>query len=173
MISFIFCCKIEFFHYQLMGLMLVMSANAKTIDFIVFHQTWVEKLRLTLPLFLTEKCNLFLRIKNMTRKYQIACKQLLCQSKGKQAATEWTPDCLQKWYNFDQNCLSKLLQLTMKPELHTGIFGIRDHSIIQQWWPRMLQIYSKSTHRNAPMISSKFHGHILTFEWDMAKNDHQ
>ena len=85
MISIIFCCKIEFFHYQLMGLMLVMSANAKTIDFIVLHQTWVEKLRLTLPLFLTEKCNLFLRIKNMTRKYQIACKQLLCQSKGKQS----------------------------------------------------------------------------------------
>ena len=68
-----------------MGLMLVMSANAKTIDFIVLHQTWVEKLRLTLPLFLTEKCNLFLRIKNMTRKYQIACKQLLRQSKGKQS----------------------------------------------------------------------------------------
>ena len=56
-------------------------------------------------------------------------------NKAKQAATEWTPDCLQKWYNFDQNCLSKLLQLTMKPELHTGIFGIRDHSISQQWWP--------------------------------------
>ena len=33
-----------------------------------------------------------------------------------QAATEWTPDCLQKWYNFDQKHLSKLLQLTMKSE---------------------------------------------------------
>ena len=38
-------------------------------------------------------------------------------------------------------------------QLHTGIFGIRDHSINQQWRPcglaRMLHIYSKSTHSNA------------------------
>ena len=92
----------------------------------------------------------------------------------KQAATEWTPDCLQKWYNFDQNCLSKLLQLTMKPELHTGIFGIRDHSIIQQWLPcDLLECFRftlKSTQNNALMISPKFDGHISTFEWDMAKN---
>ena len=64
-ISFVFRCKIEFFQYQLMGLMLVMNANAKIIDFLVFPLTWVEKLRLTHRLFLNEKCNLFLRKNNM------------------------------------------------------------------------------------------------------------
>ena len=64
-ISFVFCCKIELFQYQLMKLMLVVNENAKIIDFLVLPLTWVEKLRLTLRLFLNEKCNLFLRIKNM------------------------------------------------------------------------------------------------------------
>ena len=43
-------------------------------------------------------------------------------------------------------------------------------TVMALWLARMLQIYSKSTHSNALMISSKFHGHILTFEWGMAKN---
>ena len=43
-------------------------------------------------------------------------------------------------------------------------------TVMALWLARMLQIYSKSTHSNALMISSKFHGHILIFEWHMAKN---
>ena len=34
-ISFVFCCKIELFQYQLMELMLVVNENAKIIDFFV------------------------------------------------------------------------------------------------------------------------------------------
>ena len=50
---------------------------------------------------------------------------------------------------------------------HQGSFN--NSTVMALWLARMLQIYSTSNNSNALMISSKFHGHILTFEWDMAK----
>ena len=51
---------------------------------------------------------------------------------------------------------------------HQGSFN--NSTVMALWLARMLQIYSKSTHSNALMISLKFHGHILILEWHMAKN---